>query len=233
MNIVIDPGHGLCRDSQGRWGYDRPEYYEVREDLLTPVISQGVSQALEDQGLIVHSTRPFPMTPEGDAIGESGEKRWKESSIYWMRTCWEGHMQYREVGRSERARCINTRPLLVDLHKAGMALSIHVNASNENPEAHGVSVYFTKGDPKSRRLAELIYSELVKDERCDGSRGIKEEQRHWAWFKRMNPEIPNVLIEYLFFTNKLDAALLADPENLACASDAVARGVLAYMEELK
>lgn len=238
MNIVIDPGHGFCRDSQAVWGYDRPEWYGVREDLLVSYIAKSLHDVLQGDGIIPILTRPLPETEEGEEIGLSGQPRWKESALYWARANWAGHMAYSERGSNDRNRCINSRPWLVNFRQPSMAVSLHVNASDHNHQAHGTEVWHRPGDRASRRLAELVYSELVKDERFDGSRGVRGDNdwevthaKQLAWFRQTDDGIPTILVEFLFFSNKGDAALLSDVENLYQAGEAIYRGVMRFAEE--
>lgn len=240
MRIVVDPGHGLCRDAKKVWTYARPESFGVREDLLTPFVAKRLVEILVKAGHEVHLTRPLPGTVDGDEIGESGQPRWKEASLFWLRSCWEGHLLYKEVGKSLRAKDINSRPLFAHQIRADLAVSLHHDASDRNPMARGTSVWHRYADPKSRRLASEVYRELVKDSRFDGGRGIKGDGSGWerehaqslAWFKVMKPEIPAILVEFLFFSNVLDAGLLADRRNLDRAGEAVYRGIKSYLEGL-
>jgi N-acetylmuramoyl-L-alanine amidase len=239
MKILLDPGHGLCRDSKKKWGYARSESFGVREDLLTPFIAKRLSEKLEAAGHEVFTTRPFPGTEFGDEIGESGEPRWKEAALFWLRACWAGHPLYIEKGKSLRGKAINSRPLFANQIKADLAVSLHVNASDSNHRAHGTSVWHRYNDPPSRELAQVVYDELVKDSRYDGGRGIKGDGYGWershaqklAWFKRMNEDIPAILVEFLFFTNRGDASLLADEGHLERSGEAISEGIESYLRE--
>jgi N-acetylmuramoyl-L-alanine amidase len=242
MKILVDPGHGFCPDTTGHWEFARSEHYGVREDLLTPFIAKRLFSHLEDAGHDVYTTRPFPGTPEGNEIGDSGRARWEEAALFWYRLNYTGHPLYEERGSSERGKAINSRPLLANQLGVDLAVSIHINASNTNASAHGTSVWHRNTDPKARRMAQLVYEEIVRaDARYDGKRGIKGDSPGWeaehakklAWFRRMSPEITPILVEFLFFTNRDDAKLLADSKHLDRAAQAIALGIEAHCQELE
>lgn len=237
MKILIDPGHGFCPDEKGVWVYDRPESFGVREDLLTPHIGKRLFNLLKEAGHEVHTTRPFPGTPEGDELGTSGQPRWKEDALFWFRACWSGHPEYQEVGSNLRSKGIMSRPFYANRIVPDVAVSLHINASDSNPMAHGVEVWHRYLDTASHRLAELTYSEMTKDNRFDGARGLKGggpgereiiRAKQLAWFREMKQNIPVILVEFLFFSNQTDAKLLADPAVLSQAGDAIFRGIQAF-----
>ena len=241
MKILIDPGHGFCPDSTGHWEFARSEHYGVREDLLTPHIAKPLADLLYQNGWDVHLTRPLPGTPEGEELGDSGRARWQEAAIFWYRMNMSGHPLYEEKGSSERGRAINSRPLLANQFDVDLAVSLHINASNTNARAHGTSVWHRHADPKAVDFAQRVYDEIVgADPRYDGGRGIKGNGAGWesnharrlAWFKRMKPKIPAILVEFLFFTNSEDARMLSQEKHLVRAAEAIYAGIETYKMEM-
>lgn len=235
MRVLLDAGHGLFKDEQGHWKYDRPMLRGIREDLLTPSIVKEIAQILEASGHTVFCTRPSPQTPEGEEKGPSGNPRWMEGSLYWLRSVLDGHPQYQETGRSEWAKCRNIRPYYGKIMSVDLAISIHNDAAKREG-AHGTTVFFPSHGldrELSKRLALYVYNEIVVNNgEFNGLRGIKgKDPKKWAWFRRRKPNIPCVLVEFLFTTNKRDNALLHESTILSQAARSMAEGILTFEKE--
>lgn len=87
-------------------------------------------------------------------------------------------------------------------------VSIHGNAA-ENPTAHGIEVWTTKGETKSDLIADAIYKKL-KDlgwKMRPGDNGLDKEENFYIL---KNTVCPAVLTENGFYTNYEECKLMND-----------------------
>lgn len=237
--ILLDPGHGLYKTGEGAWSYQRDEWWGLVEDTVTPRITEYVVDVLESRKRKVDVTRPLPGSDIGRMPGASGQPKWREGALYSLRDRLDGHPLWTERGQSDRGKDINCRPMYANFVNADVAVSIHVNASNTNSSAHGVSVWHRNSCKESLSLAGGIYDGLVVNKDFDAGRGLKGDGEGWesrhakslAWFKRMAPNISTCLVEFLFFTNREDNAMLHERNNLIFAAKAIADGIDLYLKE--
>lgn len=108
--------------------------------------------------------------------------------------------------------------------KADLFVSIHANAFGTDwNTANGWEIFIYKGSTKGKALAEAIRKESIsllglKD------RGIKSD----SLYVTGNTNMPAVLIEHGFYTNKEECAKLKDTNFREKCAIADAKGILAY-----
>ncbi len=131
--------------------------------------------------------------------------------------------------------------------QADLFVSIHLNTSPHNPDAHGIETYMlshpgypsTAGgtpsdtihpgnafDAASTVLATKLHASVLKQVPITADRGI----RHARFEVLRNASCPAVLIECGFMTNTAEAARLRDEAHLAQLAQAIAEGILAYRQ---
>lgn len=106
---------------------------------------------------------------------------------------------------------------------ADIFVSIHCNAA-ENPAAHGTETFCARGSTQGRHLADFINAEMVGLGLTD--RGVKEA----GFYVLMHTDMPAVLVEIAFISNPDEEALLASDEFQRQVAEAIARGVLRWLE---
>lgn len=94
-------------------------------------------------------------------------------------------------------------------------VSLHVDWS-PNADAHGFTAYVAESDERSEALAESILESAEKATgRLTASNGVRPDTRAHVgrlWIlRRCGPEMPSVLLECGFLSNRRDASLLTDP----------------------
>lgn len=117
-----------------------------------------------------------------------------------------------EIGLTKRANIANSvkRP-------KKLFISVHSNAASNGQwsKARGYSVYTTKGQNNSDKVAEQILKDFQKNfpelkGRFDRSDGDLDIEENFTVIYKTN--FPSVLLEWLFQDNKEDIALLTNPE---------------------
>jgi N-acetylmuramoyl-L-alanine amidase len=113
--------------------------------------------------------------------------------------------------------------------KADLYVSMHNNSFN-NPSARGFETFISSGEvyeitrQAQRSIHNAVYSELKKHSVPD--RGMKRHP-HWV---TTNIKCPVVLVEYLFVSSPLDAALLKQQAVLKALGEATAKGIAEAMQ---
>lgn len=133
-----------------------------------------------------------------------------------------------DISLIERSKRVNEYPLM-PINKA--FISIHSDADNSEDKwgkAGGISVWTCKKDNISDEFANIMIDGLMQTFgdtvkwRVDESDGDKDKEADFAVLRRVNPEIPAILIEAGFHTNKAEAKRMLTHE----WRDKLANGIL-------
>ncbi|BAZ70462.1 WD-40 repeat protein [Fischerella sp. NIES-4106] len=110
--------------------------------------------------------------------------------------------------------------------QVGGSLFISVHASAFNGKANGLETYYSSD--RSKRLAEVIHSHIFQSVNDWFNRGVKSGQ-HFYVLK--NNSVPAIQIQTGFIDNPKDAALLRTPEYQDKMAEAIAQGILKYLQK--
>lgn len=125
---------------------------------------------------------------------------------------------------------LNERIILANRLKVDLFISIHANAfGTQWNEVNGIET-FTSLNARSvtRSIATLIHQEVIKSTGRK-NRGIK--QGNFAVLRETN--MPAVLVECGFMTNKNEMKLLKEPMYQQQCADGISTGILLYIEKSK
>ncbi|HUR77780.1 MAG TPA: N-acetylmuramoyl-L-alanine amidase [Acidimicrobiales bacterium] len=121
-------------------------------------------------------------------------------------------------------------------------VSVHHNGDSDGPrDGPGTEVYFQHASADSRRLAGLVYEEVVTALsqyagiawQADRDAGVKPRINdsggdYYGMLRRPAPVVA-VISEALFLSNAPEAELIARPDVQVVEGNAIARGVLRYL----
>jgi N-acetylmuramoyl-L-alanine amidase len=125
----------------------------------------------------------------------------------------------KDVTLGQRCRIANNA-------KADLFVSIHANAAGTTwNEARGWEIFVCKKGGKAEKLAEAIHKASLP---CLGlkDRGVKENKELYVL---KNTDMPAVLIEHGFYSNKDECALLKSSEFREKCAIADTKGILNYL----
>jgi len=119
-------------------------------------------------------------------------------------------------------------------------VSIHHNAEPDGPSpGPGSETYYQIASPDSKRLAGLIYEEVVRAlaaydltwvaDRDAGAKYRPGERGDYYAVLRLPQDVVSVLVESAFMSNPAEAALLDRPDVQQVEGEAVARAILRYL----
>ena len=132
--------------------------------------------------------------------------------------------------RSEIARTVDPKAFV----------SIHHNAEPDGPrDGPGVETYYQIASPDSKRLAGLLYEEIVKAmsqykvawvaDRDAGAKYRPGNNGDYYAMLRQPGKVVSVLAELAFISNPPEAELISRPEVQKVQGEAVARGIIRYL----
>ncbi|MEO0985570.1 MAG: N-acetylmuramoyl-L-alanine amidase [Cyanobacteria bacterium J06639_14] len=124
----------------------------------------------------------------------------------------------------DRTLDLEPRVNLANRANATIFLSIHANAiSLSRPDVNGVETYYASD--AGERLASVIHANVLAETGM-GDRGVKESR----FYVLRYTDMPAALIEVGFVTGEEDAPQLADPEWREEMAQAIAQGLLQYLQ---
>jgi N-acetylmuramoyl-L-alanine amidase len=238
--VMLNPGHGLTRDDEGQWGFQRPQpdgrRVFVLEDDSNIRVARAVRDALQAAGATVLSTREL----EDTALGVSGEARWREAARHHLERIGLPRGVWDSAGSALRGDCssaqdLRARPYAANFWQADVMLSLHSNAGR--PDARGSLVIYG-----NRSYLEDAPADLEAKNACFGRnlaravpRAIRLE-RPWSaaalgasgnYGENGFALMPAAILEIAFHTNRADAEALQQES----FRRAVARGVVTALED--
>jgi N-acetylmuramoyl-L-alanine amidase len=121
-------------------------------------------------------------------------------------------------------------------------VSVHHNAEPDGPRpGPGSETYYQVASPESKRLAGIVYEEVVKALSAypltwvaDSDAGAKYRRNasgdDYYGILRRTQGVPSVLAELAFVSNPPEADLVARPDVQKIEGEAVARGILRFLD---
>jgi N-acetylmuramoyl-L-alanine amidase len=182
---------------------------------------------------------------ESGAIGPNGLKE-KDLNLNVVRNA-KGALEAQRVSvaltrTGDYRVTLDTRAEIVTKLRPLVFVSVHHNSSPDGPRpGPGTETYFQVASPQSKRLAGLIYEEVVRALSqfqgvawvADTDAGAKYRQNSrggdYYGILRRTAGIPAALSELAFVSNPPEADLLARPDVQAVEGHAVARGIVRYL----
>jgi N-acetylmuramoyl-L-alanine amidase len=124
----------------------------------------------------------------------------------------------------DRTLDLEPRVDIANRANATVFLSIHANAiSMSRPEVNGIETYYYSDS--GRRLASIIHANVLPVSGMP-DRGVKQAR----FYVLRNTGMPAALLELGFVTGQADAPKLRDPAWQERMSQAIARGILQYLQ---
>lgn len=128
---------------------------------------------------------------------------------------------------NRKVQDMKRRIALIDDTDPEVTVSIHQNSYPEE-YVHGAQVFYYNTSVQGKRLAELIQNQLVEKADPDNTRAIKANDSYYLLKKT---EIPIVIVECGFLSNRTEADKLCTPEYQDRIAWAIHMGILQYLNE--
>ncbi len=117
---------------------------------------------------------------------------------------------------------LEPRVVFADRANADVFVSIHANSiSLSRPDVSGLETYYYSS---GQRLAQSIHNSIVQRTTLD-DRGVRTAR----FYVLVHTSMPAVLVETGFVTGSEDAARFRDPQAVDTLADAIAAGILQYL----
>lgn len=120
---------------------------------------------------------------------------------------------------------VDLQPRVTMAERAGADLfvSIHANAIGGRPDVQGIETYYYSN---GARLARTIHNSILQTTGAR-DRGVRQAR----FYVLRKSSMPSVLVETGFVTNAEEASRLADPAYQRQMAQAIARGILQYIQQ--
>jgi len=120
---------------------------------------------------------------------------------------------------------LQSRVDIAERANADLFVSIHANAINlSRPDVNGIETYYFSA--AGRRLAEVIHASMLSASGMN-DRGVRQAR----FFVLRRTSMPATLLEVGFVTGAQDAPRLADPAWRQRMAEAIAQGILGYIQQ--
>jgi N-acetylmuramoyl-L-alanine amidase len=155
--VVLSAGHGwYWNEDFGAWHLQRDHYWGIVEDVVNWEFASGVQAALRTTRFDARLAR----NPNRLALpGPSGHPGWQEGAVYFIKGL-GAPPEVWNIGVSDYARDINSRPLYANWIGADLVVSIHNNGGGGT----GTETWYdeTNGyERESERLADALNTHIV------------------------------------------------------------------------
>ncbi|HEY9821124.1 MAG TPA: N-acetylmuramoyl-L-alanine amidase [Candidatus Sericytochromatia bacterium] len=121
---------------------------------------------------------------------------------------------------------LEPRVAMAERMNANLFVSIHANAIDmSRPDVNGLETYYYSS-PSSGRLAQTIHKSILQGVNV-ADRGVRTAR----FYVLRRTSMPSVLIEVGFVTGREDAAKLSNPTYQTQMAQAIARGILQYLQQ--
>lgn len=125
----------------------------------------------------------------------------------------------------DRFISLEGRVQIARLSRASVFVSIHANSiSLRRPDVNGIETYYFS----SQRLAETIHNSILQSV-STRNRGVRQAR----FYVLRNNSIPSALVEVGFVTGAEDARKLASPAYQRQMAEAIARGIILYIQQYR
>ena len=238
--VILDAGHGFadigCTFPDG----------ELFEREITLVLTQKIKTALESDGVTVYLTHDgetflndtglqglatecaYDMDAYLDGLIASYSGRKGQELQDTVQAFWQGVNADEVFDTFERSFFAN---LCDKQHPLSLYVSIHVNASVNNPLASGFDLFTCSDTPhaaNSRTAAEAMHDALGTDFAETKAR-VKTYGWSDAYVVTKYPDMPSVLVESGFSTNETDAKNLQNEAWQNKFARSIADGIELYL----
>ncbi len=130
--------------------------------------------------------------------------------------------------REKKVSDIHNRMSLIEKYPNSIFLSIHQNYFNESKYS-GAQVFYSKNNPESRIVADVLQKNIVALLQKDNTRKVKKSGTEIYLLHKA--QIPAVMVECGFLSNHGEALLLNDNEYQKKMALAIVSGINEYIKE--
>jgi|KBSSwiStaDraftv2_1062776.scaffolds.fasta_scaffold54331_3 N-acetylmuramoyl-L-alanine amidase len=249
--VAIDPGHGGCLD----WGVPDPlkRGADFSEKTMTLAIGLELRRLLEAQGITVVMTRETDAAIAGDdypSLGCTGPP--------FRDVNGDGQAGFDPEGKTRTRDELQSRLDLVNLARADLLVSIHINSVTENGAIFEIALtqtYYTDETPWGPAATERL-AQLVQDGVVDALDPVADYERQDRGISAVNlyivapplfvttPErpdpvmqptrgalMPAILTEVGSITLAAEQELLLSPAGQAAAAEGIASALSSYFAD--
>ena len=163
------------------------------------------------------------------AIAQYVKELLKKEKIEVVMTREKDEMLSEDSGEKTKIGDMKMRVEQINKEKPLLTVSIHQN-SYEDSRVKGPQVFYYRDSPQGEKLAKILQEKLNENLQVERPREAKGNTTYYLL--RRSPGVLNI-VECGFLTNPEEAAMLSHEEYQQKVAEAVADGVVQYMNGMK
>ncbi len=136
------------------------------------------------------------------------------------------HDESADTVRKKKVSDLHNRLEIINSNKNAILVSVHQNYFTESKYS-GTQVFYSPNAPESSVLADCIQKKVVSQLQPDNTRQIKQSDS--SIFLLFNSQIPSVMVECGFLSNKNETNKLKDEKYRQQMAEAVCDGIIKYL----
>ena len=213
--LLVSAGHGIYwKTGDKAWATQRSLSNGIVEDYATPAFARDLDRYLVERS----GAKVFRARSTKNDLHADSKKRWYEMAArYWLK---ELLPDFPEVWNSKpgvggniehQKQDIRSRPFYANYLGADALIHLHTNASDKDPEARGIRVYYYTGrlaDQKLASLALCYMQESLKTNEAFSNFPVAPKPHPQNHGENRLAAMPSIVAELGFHTNKEDAAAI-------------------------
>lgn len=160
------------------------------------------------------------------AITKRVEKLLKEKRIEVIMTREEDVMLTDGKNESTKVEDMKMRAALINQEKPALAVSVHQNSYHQEG-VKGAQVFYYTHSEEAKRAAGIMQNSLL----ALNPENSRKEKANNTYYLLKRTEVPTIIVECGFLSNREEAELLATEEYQQKVAEAVAEGILTYLEK--
>ena len=127
----------------------------------------------------------------------------------------------------DRFITLRGRAYMANRARAHAFISVHANAiGGHRPEVNGMETYYYS---RGYRLAQVVHQTILETVPVYRNRGVKQAR----FYVLRNTAMPSILVEVGFVTGQFDSRNLANPTYRSQMAQAIALGILRYLQQYR
>lgn len=159
-------------------------------------------------------------------IAKKVKKKLEKSGIEVVLTREDDTMMAKDTDTNKKVQDMKARVKLINDTKPAIAVSIHQN-SYEGADIHGAQVFYYSHSEEGERLAGLMQKALLAVD----AENTRKEKANDTYYLLKRTEVPTIIVECGFLSNKEEADKLIAKEYQTELADAIVQGIQSCLSQ--
>lgn len=160
-------------------------------------------------------------------IAKQVEKELEKKGYQVIMTREKDQMLAGESSGNAKIQDMKARVDLINEKAPGIAVSIHQNSYHEEG-IHGAQVFYYSHSAEGQTAAKMMQQALLGVDNDN----TRQEKANDTYYLLRRTQVPTIIVECGFLSNKREAALLSDNDYQKKIAEAIAEGIDGYLKNI-